>query len=63
MVRIQFHTDNAAFRDTFTDNALDLHAVAECVHTVADSISNHISKGVVRDLNGNVVGNFTVTNR
>jgi hypothetical protein len=58
MVTIKFETDNAAFRDG--DQLLDVWAVADVVKEIAKQIMDGYLKGDVRDLNGNIVGSYTV---
>lgn len=59
MVKIEFDTDGAAFRDG--DDYLDLWAVATQIDAVANQIFNGATKGNIIDVNGNKVGTFKVT--
>lgn len=53
--RVLVNTDNAAFED---DGASGAHELARILRTVADQLEDGVSKGRVRDVNGNTVGDF-----
>lgn len=54
IVRIEFHTDNAAFEDYRTLEIADiLKDIAEIIN------NNYETEGVIRDFNGNRIGTWT----
>lgn len=60
MLRIEFKTGNAAFRDE--DGNLDGYTVAdylrEKANDIADDIENGYEEGFLVDINGNKVGSW-----
>ena len=56
MFKLKIETDNAAFDD---DN--DADEVARILRDVAYSLVSGTRTGVLHDVNGNLVGNFTLT--
>lgn len=62
MLRIEFKTGNAAFRDE--DENLDRYAVAnflkEKSEDIAEDIENGYINGVLIDINGRKVGSWTL---
>lgn len=58
MLKIEFTTDNAAFREK--DGELDNYAVAYCLDNVITCIKNGITYGKIHDYNGNYVGDWSL---
>ena len=56
MFTLSFHTDNAGLLD---DNELpDPHALADIVQDVATAVRAGEDHGIVRDVNGNTIGDW-----
>lgn len=60
MLTIQFSTRNAGLRDG-DDGPTSPYAVADLLRKVADQVEDYQAEGVVRDINGHVVGSWVVT--
>jgi len=58
MVKINFDIENEGFRDD--DNRPDLWAIAATIEGIAEIIRQGLLYGEVFDVNGNVVGKFSV---
>lgn len=59
MFKLEFSTDNAAFGDN--DRATLEHEVEMRLLNIVASISHGIYQGVVRDSNGNTIGQWSLT--
>lgn len=59
MFLIEFTVTNAAMRDD--DDRLDPQAVAEAVAEIADEIRHGATGDVIRDVNGNRIGTWSLT--
>lgn len=62
MCKIEFRTDNAAFREEDEDGGdrLCFDEVATVVRGIADKIADGFTSGPVMDTNGNCVGDWSL---
>lgn len=56
MFKLSFRTDNAAFDDDDDDDAAP--EIARILRLVADSVSNGVKSGSIRDISGNTIGKW-----
>jgi len=59
-VNITFATDNDAYRDPADARMLDRYGVAETIREIAEAVEGGRESGVVMDVNGNRVGEWSL---
>jgi hypothetical protein len=58
MVKIEFETDSAAFRDA--DNCIDTYEVSWILNTLKNRIIRGDLEGKIQDSNGDTIGKYSV---
>lgn len=57
---IRMDLDNIAFRDIEDESKVDYNAISDAIDRVSFKISKGIIESAILDINGNIVGQYTI---